>query len=241
MWRASRCGRPSTTLSPWTRSAAWPWPRSSSAMRRPRPRRSSCSKASCRRTRCRDRSRQRRRSPGTGSTRRRTATTWWAATGACSTRSCSGVRATIRRARACSPWRPACSKAGVRSDPADHGGVLLHSSGDGLVMRYLWLVGTVLAAAVAPLGAQDVGLAVGTKAPVVAVEDLDGKSVDLGQYIGRQPVVLEFWATWCPLCKALEPSLKAAHARYGRTVRFVAIGVGVNQSAASIKRHLAAH
>ena len=108
-------------------------------------------------------------------------------------------------------------------------------------MRYLWLVGTVLAAAVAPLGAQDVGLAVGTKAPVVAVEDLDGKSVDLGQYIGHQPVVLEFWATWCPLCKALEPSLKAAHARYGRTVRFVAIGVGVNQSPASIKRHLAQH
>src|SRR5205807_82043 len=84
---------------------------------------------------------------------------------------------------------------------------------------------TLALAAASPLGAQDVGLAVGTKAPVVAVEDLDGKSVDLGQYIGRQPVVLEFWATWCPLCKALEPSLKAAHARYGRTVRFLAIGV----------------
>src|SRR5438105_1556973 len=53
--------------------------------------------------------------------------------------------------------------------------------------------------------------------------------------------LLEFWATWCPLCKALEPSLKAAHARYGRTVRFLAIGVGVNQSPASIKRHLTEH
>ena len=109
------------------------------------------------------------------------------------------------------------------------------------MMRYLLLVGIVLAAGVASLRAQDVGLAVGTRAPVVAVEDLDGKSVDLGQYIGHQPVVLEFWATWCPLCKALEPSLKAAHARYGRTVRFVAIGVGVNQSPVSIKRHLAEH
>ncbi len=109
-------------------------------------------------------------------------------------------------------------------------------------MRYMLRVGATLAlAAASPLGAQDVGLAVGTKAPVVAVEDLDGKSVDLGQYIGRQPVVLEFWATWCPLCKALEPSLKTAHARYGRTVRFLAIGVGVNQSPASIKRHLTEH
>jgi peroxiredoxin len=109
-------------------------------------------------------------------------------------------------------------------------------------MRYVLLAGAALAlGAAAPLGAQDVGLAVGTRAPAVTVQDLDGKSVDLGQYIGHQPVVLEFWATWCPLCKALEPSLKAAHARYGRTVRFVAIGVGVNQSPASIRRHLAAH
>jgi len=53
--------------------------------------------------------------------------------------------------------------------------------------------------------------------------------------------MLEFWATWCPLCKALEPALKAAHARYGATVQFIAIGVGVNETPASIKRHLAAH
>jgi len=109
------------------------------------------------------------------------------------------------------------------------------------VTKSVLIAGLALLGGVASLRAQDVGLAVGTKAPVVAVEDLDGKSVDLGQYIGRQPVVLEFWATWCPLCKALEPSLKAAHARYGRTVRFVAIGVGVNQSPASIKRHLVEH
>src|SRR5205823_2068868 len=78
---------------------------------------------------------------------------------------------------------------GRRRDPTGHGGVLLHSSGDGVVMRYMLLAGTVLAAGVASLRAQDVGLAVGTRAPAVAVEDLDGKSVDLGQYIGRQPVV----------------------------------------------------
>jgi peroxiredoxin len=111
-------------------------------------------------------------------------------------------------------------------------------------MRLGLTVGVVLAlvgAGVAPLLAQDVGLGVGAKAPAVTVQDLDGKPVDLGRYLGRAPLVLEFWATWCPLCQALEPSLKAAHARYGGAVRFVAIGVGVNQSPASIRRHLAAH
>jgi len=101
-------------------------------------------------------------------------------------------------------------------------------------MRYAWLAGVALTLGVAPsVGAQEVGLAVGTKAPIVVVEDLDGKAVDLGRDIGHQPVLLEFWATWCPLCKA--------HARYGGTVRFVAIGVGVNQTPASIRRHLADH
>ena len=101
----------------------------------------------------------------------------------------------------------------------------------------------LIAALMAPaaLAAQDIGLPVGTTAPSVAVQDLDGKTFDLGRFVGKQPVLLEFWATWCPLCKALEPALKAAHTRFGGTVRFVAIGVGVNQTPASIRRHLAEH
>src|SRR6266550_407312 len=128
----------------------------------------------------------------------------------------------------------------ARCGAARHGGVLLHSDGTSPVTRYGWVL--TLALALPPvLEAQDIGLAVGTQAPAVTVEDLDGKPVDLGRHIGKHPVMLEFWATWCPLCKALEPALKAAHARYGATVQFIAIGVGVNETPASIKRHLAAH
>jgi thiol-disulfide isomerase/thioredoxin len=54
-------------------------------------------------------------------------------------------------------------------------------------------------------------------------------------------VLLEFWATWCPLCEALLPRLEAAHRRYGDQVEFVAIAVAVNQSQSSVKRHLARH
>ena len=39
------------------------------------------------------------------------------------------------------------------------------------------------------------GIAVGDKAPIVSVQDLDGHAVDLGQWIGKKPVFLEFWAT----------------------------------------------
>ncbi len=110
-----------------------------------------------------------------------------------------------------------------------------------MTTRLLALATACVLALPVALAGQDVGLPLGTAAPAVTLADLDGKAVDLGQYLGKQPVLLEFWATWCPLCKALEPSLKAAHAKYGTKVKFVAVGVGVNETPASIKRHLANH
>ena len=94
-----------------------------------------------------------------------------------------------------------------------------------------------------PAFAQEAGIEVGAVAPRAAVYTLDGKEMDLGQYVGDKPVVLEFWATWCPLCKALEPSMSAAREKYAGRVRFVSVGVPDNQSAVKQKafveeRHL---
>jgi thiol-disulfide isomerase/thioredoxin len=79
--------------------------------------------------------------------------------------------------------------------------------------------------------AQEGGIAVGTMAPAAAVQTLDGKAADLSQYIGKTPVVLEFWATWCPLCKKLEPAMQAAREKYAGRVTFVSVGVKDNQTA----------
>lgn len=89
-----------------------------------------------------------------------------------------------------------------------------------------------------PATAQDVGLPLGTKPPATAVQTLSGDSVNLDQYIGKKPVLMEFWATWCPLCRAMEPRLRAAHAKFGDDVQFLFIGVAVNQTPRSIRRHL---
>lgn len=100
-----------------------------------------------------------------------------------------------------------------------------------------------LAAAVglSSASAQDVGIAIGTNVEPVQVEDLDGNPVDLAQYIGERPVLLEFWATWCPLCEALEPRLEAARSKYGDAFDLVLIAVAVNQNPRSIRRHLERH
>ncbi len=103
-----------------------------------------------------------------------------------------------------------------------------------------WLLAAAIAA---PLRAQEaeIGLPHGAVPPAVQVHTLDGQSADLGQFIGRRPMVVEFWATWCPLCAALMPRMQAAQQRYGRDVEFIVIGVGVNQTLERMRRHVASH
>jgi thiol-disulfide isomerase/thioredoxin len=92
-----------------------------------------------------------------------------------------------------------------------------------------------------PVVAQDLGIEVGTRAPAVTVNALDGKPVDLGQYIGKTPMLIEFWATWCPNCRELMPALIDAERKYGKRVKFVALAVAINQSPERVRRFLAAH
>ena len=112
-------------------------------------------------------------------------------------------------------------------------------------MRNLSLaIALVAGAAIFPFGratAQESGIAVGARAPAVTVHDLDGKSVDLGEYIGKKPVLLEFWATWCTNCEELLPRVRSAQATYGGKVEFIGVNVTVNQSPERVRRYLEAH
>ncbi len=110
-------------------------------------------------------------------------------------------------------------------------------------MRRTLVAALVLAAGplASPVRAQETGIAVGADAPVVTVRDLDGKAVDLGQYIGKKPVLLEFWATWCELCEELLPRIRAAKADYGDQVEFFGVNVTVNQSRERVRRYLEKH
>lgn len=97
----------------------------------------------------------------------------------------------------------------------------------------------VVATAPAARAQDEAGIAVGdTLAPLV-IHDLDGKDFSLGSLIGKRPVLLEFWATWCTSCAAMLPRLKEAAARYGRDVAFVGINVTIGDSREAVRRYLA--
>jgi thiol-disulfide isomerase/thioredoxin len=89
--------------------------------------------------------------------------------------------------------------------------------------------------------AQEVGLEVGTAAPAAKVFTLDGKEADLSQYIGKTPIVMEFWAIWCPNCKELEPALLAASKKYGNQVKFIGMAVSVNETPEKVKAFVEKH
>jgi thiol-disulfide isomerase/thioredoxin len=99
----------------------------------------------------------------------------------------------------------------------------------------------LMAAVPAMASAQESGIPVGSQAPAAAVETLDGQPFDLAQYVGKGPVLIQFWATWCPNCKALEPQMQAAMQKYAGKVKFVAVAVAVNQSVERVRAYRDAH
>jgi len=109
-----------------------------------------------------------------------------------------------------------------------------------------FLVALLLPAAVAArageASAQGVGPAVGTQAPGAALEDLDGKAVQLLSYVPTgKPALIEFWASWCEQCEALQPQLDRIRVRHGDGLSMVAVAVAVSQSVRRVKRHLEEH
>jgi len=106
-----------------------------------------------------------------------------------------------------------------------------------------WVIAALLLALPGYAAAQDdvVGIPVGETPPAVTIQDLDGNAVDLGRWVGKRPVLVEFWATWCPVCAELLPRMEAARMKYGDRVEFLVVAVAVNQSPNTVRRHLTRH
>lgn len=76
----------------------------------------------------------------------------------------------------------------------------------------------------------------GPKAPDFTVTMLDGSTVRLKDFAGK-PVVLHFWATWCPPCRRELPIFDKMYQTYGpKGIQFLPIAV--NNQREEVAKHL---
>lgn len=61
-----------------------------------------------------------------------------------------------------------------------------------------------------------------TKAPDFSVLNMDGNTVKLSDFLGK-PVVLNFWASWCPPCKGEMPEFNEVYQEVGEEVTFMMV------------------
>jgi thiol-disulfide isomerase/thioredoxin len=60
--------------------------------------------------------------------------------------------------------------------------------------------------------------------PDFTILDMDGNEVKLSDFFGK-PIVLNFWASWCPPCKAELPDFEEACKRYEGKVTFLMVNL----------------
>ncbi|HUO03596.1 MAG TPA: TlpA disulfide reductase family protein [Candidatus Binataceae bacterium] len=75
---------------------------------------------------------------------------------------------------------------------------------------------------------------VGDTAPALIAEELSGQTFDLAAMRGKV-VIVSFWATWCPPCRAEMPELEAFYRQYhSRGVDLIGLSVDRERDRAEV-------
>ena len=74
--------------------------------------------------------------------------------------------------------------------------------------------------------------------PLFTAQDVSGKWRSADEWLGKQPVVINFWGTWCPPCRREIPDLVKLNDEYSpKGVALVSLAV--NDSPSSVKEYAA--
>jgi DsbE subfamily thiol:disulfide oxidoreductase len=75
---------------------------------------------------------------------------------------------------------------------------------------------------------------VGHPAPDFTLATTNDEALTLSQLKGK-PVLLNFWATWCPPCRAEMPHIQAAYKEYG-AAGLIVVAIDEQESADEVRR-----
>lgn len=63
------------------------------------------------------------------------------------------------------------------------------------------------------------------QAPDFSLSKLGGGSITLAEYKGKKPVIVDFWASWCPNCRRDIPHLNSFYQKYKDQVEVIGINL----------------
>jgi len=73
------------------------------------------------------------------------------------------------------------------------------------------------------------GIMTGQRAPDFTLNDLSGKPFALSEVRGKKPVLLIFWATWCPACRQTMPYFSDLYVKYApKGLEIISINIASN-------------
>jgi thiol-disulfide isomerase/thioredoxin len=92
------------------------------------------------------------------------------------------------------------------------------------VVGSIWIGMTAVKASALNTAGKPARAELGYIAPDFTLTSPAGDEVVLSKLKGK-PIVLNFWATWCPPCRAETPALVAAHKQWGDEITIVGVDV----------------
>jgi peroxiredoxin len=78
---------------------------------------------------------------------------------------------------------------------------------------------------------------IGSTAPRLTLQTVDGQPIDLGALYGKKAVYLKFWATWCVPCRRQMPHFEGVWQGAGDDLAVIGVNVGLNDSRDAVLRY----
>ena len=72
----------------------------------------------------------------------------------------------------------------------------------------------------------------------ITLEGINGQALALSQHLGKRPIYLKFWATWCGTCRAQMPHFEKISKEYGDKMAVIAVNTGINDDIDDVKAYL---